>query len=152
MPEPLPPDWQATVTLDMPFHDVDSAGVVWHGNYFKYFEHARSALLRRLDYDVPQMFASGYAWPVIESHCRHIAPLRYGDTIRVTARLLEAELRLKIGFDIRSVDGLKIARGHTIQVAVDLKTSEMCLGSPPILMQQLDRAWARETPTDGAAS
>jgi len=29
-------------------------------------------------FDIDEMTRSGYVWPVIESHCRYIAPLRYG--------------------------------------------------------------------------
>jgi acyl-CoA thioester hydrolase len=56
----------AEVMQEVPFHDVDVMEVVWHGYYVKYFELARCALLRRIDYDYPQMRASGYAWPVAE--------------------------------------------------------------------------------------
>jgi acyl-CoA thioester hydrolase len=140
---------QATVTLEAPFHDVDSADVVWHGNYYKYFERARSALLRSFDYDVPQMLASGFSWPVIESHCRHVAPLRYGDTMHVTATLVEVDLRLKIAFDIRTTDGRKIARGHTIQVAVNTVTSAMCVGFPPVLMQRILAARGQDARPQG---
>lgn len=138
MPEKHACTIQATATLEIPFHDVDSAGVVWHGNYYKYFEHARSALLRSFDYDVPQMVTSGYSWPVIESHCRHIAPLRYGNTICVTASIVDFYMRLKIAFEIRTLDDLKIARGHTVQVAVDNSTFQMCLESPPVLLDRLN--------------
>ena len=48
------------ITLAPAFHDCDPMQVVWHGNYFKYFEIARCALLQRYDYDYPQMQESGY--------------------------------------------------------------------------------------------
>jgi acyl-CoA thioester hydrolase len=37
------------------FFDLDPMAVVWHGNYVKYFEYARSALLQKFDYDYVQM-------------------------------------------------------------------------------------------------
>ena len=33
----------AAVDVLVPFHDVDVAGVVWHGHYMKYLENARWA-------------------------------------------------------------------------------------------------------------
>ena len=42
-----PLDLQASVELEVPFHDVDVMHVAWHGHYVKYFELARCALLRR---------------------------------------------------------------------------------------------------------
>ncbi len=35
-------DWTAEVTFDIPFHDVDLMGIVWHGHYAKYLEVARA--------------------------------------------------------------------------------------------------------------
>ena len=53
------PRFTAEVELTVPFHDVDMMGVVWHGNYFRYFEIAREALLNQFDYGYRQMKASG---------------------------------------------------------------------------------------------
>ena len=41
----------AEIELSPAFHDCDPMHVVWHGNYFKYFEIARCALLQRYDYE-----------------------------------------------------------------------------------------------------
>ena len=50
----------------VPFFDVDSMLVVWHGHYVKYLEVARCALLDHLEHNYLQMQASGFAWPVID--------------------------------------------------------------------------------------
>ena len=36
---------EVTVAIAVPFHDIDSIGIAWHGHYAKYFEIARCALL-----------------------------------------------------------------------------------------------------------
>ena len=59
------PAWQAHVDIQIPFHDVDAMGIVWHGHYLKYFEIARCALLDSIGYNYAQMAESGYAWPII---------------------------------------------------------------------------------------
>ncbi len=64
----------ASVDVEVPFHDVDAMNVAWHGHYVKYFEIARCALLRRFDYDYPQMQASGYLWPIVDCHLKYIRP------------------------------------------------------------------------------
>lgn len=132
---------RASVELRIPFHDLDPLNVVWHGNYYKYFEAARQKLLESIAYDVPEMKASGYAWPVIESLCRYMQPLHYHQNIRVTARLLEFERRLKILYEIHDVEtGKRLSRGHTTQVAVAMETGEMCVESPPVLRQKIEAA------------
>ena len=60
-------DFAIEVALIPAFHDCDAMQVVWHGNYFKYLEIARCALLQRFDYDYPQMHASGYMWPILHT-------------------------------------------------------------------------------------
>lgn len=128
----------SAVEIEIPFHDVDAMKIVWHGHYYKYFEIARTALLRSIDYDVTQMLDSQFAWPVIESHCRYIAPLLYGMKIKVTAQLIEFKHRLKIEYQIRELPTEKImSKGHTTQVAYDMVKKELCLVSPPILFTKL---------------
>ena len=56
----------ATVEIEIPFHDIDVMGIAWHGHYAKYLEIARCAMLDTISYNVPEMQASGFAWPVIE--------------------------------------------------------------------------------------
>ncbi|GGP21744.1 acyl-CoA thioesterase [Silvimonas iriomotensis] len=129
---------EATVTLTIPFHDLDPLNVVWHGNYVRYFEHARTALFQAFDYDVPQMKASGYVWPVIELNIRYARPLVYQQEITITAGVVEWENRVKVNYEIRDAQtGARLTRGHTIQVAVDMNTEEMCYVSPAILYEKL---------------
>ncbi len=84
-PSASDPRWRAQIELTIPFHDLDPLDIVWHGNYVRYFEHARTALFQQLDYDVPAMRASGYVWPVIELNIRYARPLRYMQRIVVSA-------------------------------------------------------------------
>ena len=126
------------ITLTPAFHDCDPMNVVWHGNYFKYFEIARCALLQRHDYDYPQMRDSGYLWPVVDARVKYIRPLLYGQALRVRATITEWENRLKIAYEIVDADsGTTLTRAHTIQVAVDAATNEMLYLCPPVLWERL---------------
>ena len=81
---------------------------------------------------------SGYSWPIIDMHIRYPQPARFGQEVRVIAKLVEWEHRLKISYTIKDAEtGVRLTKGHTIQVAVDLSNNEMCLVSPPILAQKL---------------
>lgn len=127
----------ARVKIKIPFHDVDSMHVVWHGNYPKYFAAARCALLDSIDYNYTQMAASGYAWPVIDMRLKYIKPAVFNQEITVVAKLLEYENRLKIDYLILDDKGQKLTKGYTVQVAVDMPSGEMKLYSPPILFEKL---------------
>ena len=128
----------AVVELQIPFHDLDPVNIVWHGNYAKYFEHARCALLEQFNYNYDEMRTSGYIWPIIDLHVRYIKPLYFKQRIKVQASLKEWEYRLKIDYLITDADtGTRLAKGSSVQVAVDSSTKEMCLLSPRILFERL---------------
>lgn len=126
------------ITLAPAFHDCDPMQVVWHGNYFKYFEIARCALLQRYGYDYPQMQESGYLWPVVDARVKYVRPLHFQQQVRVRASIVEWENRLKIAYEIFDAgSGERLTRAHTVQVAVDAASGEMQYLCPPILWQKL---------------
>ncbi|MGE0115895.1 MAG: acyl-CoA thioesterase [Steroidobacteraceae bacterium] len=128
----------AEIELLIPFHDLDPVNIVWHGNYAKYFEQARCALLEQFNYNYDEMRASGYLWPVIDLHMRYIKPLHFNQKVRVRAMLKEWEYRLKIDYLISDMaTGMRLAKGTSVQVAVDAATREMCLLSPRVLFERL---------------
>jgi acyl-CoA thioester hydrolase len=130
--------WRAEVEIQIQFFDLDPMQIVWHGHYAKYLEMARCALLEQIDYNYPQMQASGYQWPIIDLHLRYAAPAKFGQRIKVSAVVVEWENRLKIDYLISDAEsGLRLTRASTVHVAVDLASGEMCFASPPILLQKL---------------
>ncbi|MGL5334595.1 MAG: acyl-CoA thioesterase [Enterovibrio sp.] len=132
------PRFTAEVELVVPFHDVDMMGVVWHGNYFRYFEIAREALLNQLGYGYREMKKSGYIWPIIDTRVKYRAALTFEQRFRVCAQLAEYENRLRINYKIfDAISGKCTTTGYTIQIAVDEKNQESCFVSPPILFERL---------------
>lgn len=127
-----------SILVSVPFHDVDSMQIVWHGHYVKYFELARCALLESFNYGYRQMRESGFGWPVVDLHVRYARPLAFEQEFRVTARLTEWESRLKVTYEIHDTKlGVRLTSGSTTQVAVDLKTGETLFASPPVLFERL---------------
>ena len=132
---------QAEVELVVPFFDVDSMEVVWHGHYVKYFEEARCALLDRLGHNYRQMREAGYAWPVIDLQLRYIRGAQFGQRLMVRADLVEWENRLKIHYLISdAASGERMTRGSSVQVAVEIASREMLLASPRVLVEAVERA------------
>lgn len=135
------PKLTASVDVEVPFHDVDAMQVAWHGHYVKYFELARCALLRRFDYDYPQMQTSGYLWPIVECHLKYVRPALYGQKLSVQATLIEYENRIKIDYQLRDIEtGERMTKGYTVQVAVDAATRELQFVSPPVVFSKLEKA------------
>ena len=128
----------ATVEIVVPFHDIDAAGLAWHGHYAKYFEIARCALLDSFNYGYGAMRESGFMWPVIDMRIRYAQAVRFEQRILVKATLREWENRLLVDYLVTDqASGQRLTKGNTVQVAVDMKSGEMCFVSPPILFERL---------------
>ena len=123
------------IALTPAFHDCDPMNVVWHGNYFVLRDRALRAA-RRYDYDYPQMLESGYLWPVVDARV-YVRPLLFNQALRVVARIVEWENRLKIEYEIDAQSGQVLTRAMTIQVAVDAASKEMLYQCPPVLWERL---------------
>jgi acyl-CoA thioester hydrolase len=134
----MTPDLSFEIELSPAFHDLDPMEIVWHGNYVKYLELARCALLAKFGYDYPQMRDSGYAWPIVDMRLKYVKTTEFGQRIRIRAEIVEWENRLKIEYLISDADtGSKINKAYTIQVAVDMATREMQYLCPVVLWRKL---------------
>ncbi len=133
----------AEVEIEVPFFDVDSMDVVWHGHYVKYFEVARCALLDRIGHGYRQMREAGFAWPVIDLQLRYVRGAVFGQKIIVRADLIEWENRLLINYLIRDAQsGERMTRGSSTQVAVEVASREMQFSSPAVFVDAVARTLA----------
>lgn len=100
------------------FEDTDLSGVVYHANYLRWFERARSDMLRLLGIDQRAAYeAREGAYAVTDLAIRYAAPARLDDTVLIESRaedlraascrmhqralrgdMLLAEARLRVGF------------------------------------------------------
>jgi acyl-CoA thioester hydrolase len=125
----------------VPFFDVDSMDVVWHGHYVKYLEVARCALLDHLGHNYVDLRASGYAWAIIVLQLRYVRGAVFGQRLNVRAELVEWENRLKINYlisDAKTAE--RMTRATTVQVAVAIASREMQLASPQVFIDAVERA------------
>jgi acyl-CoA thioester hydrolase len=72
------------------FEDTDLSGVVYHANYLRWFERARSDMLRLLGIDQRAAQEAGEgAYAVSELTIRYHAPARLDDVVRIESRAEE---------------------------------------------------------------
>jgi acyl-CoA thioester hydrolase len=93
-------------------------GVVYYGNYMRFFEGARAAFLRSFGRSHADLDAWGVALPVVEAHCRYRRPAHYEDLIEVDVEV--GELRaasMKFVYEVRR-DGVILADGYTRHASV----------------------------------
>ena len=131
---------ESSTIIEVPFFDVDSMRIVWHGHYLKYFEVARCELLKKIDFGYEKMETSGYAWPITDTRLQYVNSAYFGQKIEVIASLVEYDMRLKIKYLIRDVaTQQRLTKGYSVQVAVDIATREMQLNTPEVLLNKLEK-------------
>lgn len=108
-------------TVRVRYAETDKMGVVYHANYFVWFEVGRTDWLRQSGWTYREMEAAGVSLPVIEAHCEYRQPARYDDEIAIDARaVLLTPVRLRFEYRLmRVADGTLLAEGHTVHAAVD---------------------------------
>ncbi|MFL0798864.1 MAG: acyl-CoA thioesterase [Agarilytica sp.] len=127
------------LTLEVPFFDVDSMNIVWHGHYAKYLELARCKLLEKIGYSYQAMAESGYGFPIIDMHIKYIQPITFGQHIHISATLTEWEYRIKIQYKISDLNSnKKLTTAQTVQAAVNIATKEMRLQCPSVFTEKVE--------------
>jgi acyl-CoA thioester hydrolase len=122
----------------VPFHDIDLLNIAWHGHYCKYIEIARCAMLDKIDYGYMAMKDTGYVWPIVDLQLRYVRPAQFEQRIRVSAELVEWEYRMKIKYVVADAEtGEVLAKGHTVQAAIDVVNREMSYASPAVFLEKL---------------
>jgi len=133
----------AQIEMAVPFVDVDSMGIVWHGHYVKYFELARCELLNQIGFGYTAMHTSPFSWPVIDMKLRYVQPVKFEQKIQIAAQFIDWDVRLKIGYLITdAVTNARLTKGHSVQVAVNRENHELQFGLPDIMSRKIDQ-WVK---------
>ena len=120
------------------FYDVDAMQVVWHGNYARFLELARCALMEKIGYSYAEMAASGYMWPIVDMRIKYVRPVRLAQKVRLCATLVEYENRIRIDYRILdAATGELLSKAQTTQLAVAMATDEMAFNSPGELIDKV---------------
>lgn len=134
----MKPIVSASAVATPQFYDLDPMNIVWHGNYPRFLELGRVAVMDKIEFGYAAMKMSGFSWPIVDLHMHYARPMRYGQSVEINAGIVEWENRLKLTYTIREqASGARVMRASTIQVAVENETGEMQWRSPPALLEKL---------------
>ena len=120
------------------YEETDQMGVVYHGNYYRYFEVGRCEYLRSLGYSYRGLEEAGIILPVVESSCRYRVPILYDQEV-IIRTFIETFKGVKIAFLYQLLDketGQLLAEGQTLHAFVD-KTMR------PLRVSRLDEAFVK---------
>ena len=125
------PSLQATHQIRVRFNEVDSLGIVWHGNYIKYFEDGREAFGREFAMTYLDVKSHGFATPIVKMSSEHQLPLRYGELATVEVTYVNSRAaKLMFSYRLKNEAGETVCTGETTQVFTAFKTGVMSLNLP----------------------
>ena len=102
------------------YAETDQMGVVYHSNYFIWFELGRVELLRQMGFTYKDMELQDQCFiAVVDASCRFKAPARYDEEITIRTHLKNVREAL-IHFAYEAVrDGELLAEGETVHIVTD---------------------------------
>ena len=90
--------FSSETTIRVRYAETDQMGVVYHSNYFPYFESARAESIQHLGFTYADMEKMGVIMPLVDVHCRYLRPAIYDDLLTIKTLLKELPIHHKIEF------------------------------------------------------
>ncbi|MDR0294712.1 MAG: acyl-CoA thioesterase [Prevotellaceae bacterium] len=125
------------MTHRVAYYETDVMGYVHHSNYVRFFEIARTELMRTAGYTYAELEASGIMMPIIEVHSRYYQPGKYDDLLTFRATIKELQgVRLVIEYEVLNEAGVLLCTGSTTLAFIDAVTRRPCR-APEIFVRNI---------------
>lgn len=126
------------------YSETDQMGIIYHSNYFPWFEVARTTFLKESGISYREMERLGIFLPVIEVNCKYISSALYDDNL-ILEVWIEAfrPSRIKFHYRILREEEELLATGVTEHVFLD-KNSKRPVNlkkAYPKVYQQLEKIY-----------
>ena len=109
--------------LNVSLHDIDAAGLMFFGHYYRHAHDAYEAFMRDLGLSLPELVRGGTLLPLVHSEADYLLPVRHGDRLNMeisVKRLGTSSFTLRCRFlDDQARDA---ARVETTHVMLDAET------------------------------
>lgn len=91
------------------YEDTDAGGVVYHANYLKFMERARTELLREIGFDISDLAKQGYFFVVKNINLEYLYPARLNDYVEIVSKVAEHnKIKIKFQQQVRLRDNYDI--------------------------------------------
>ena len=109
--------------IQLRYSDTDQMGVIYHANYFSFFEQARTQFLRELGFEYSKVEEDGIIFPVRDVSCTYLKPIRFKEKIYITTKLFKVtKVKITYYHEIYNSEGELKATGYTTVISVDKDT------------------------------
>ena len=92
-----------TVAIQVRWSESDPAGIAFYPRFFEWFDIACAGLFDAVDLPWPVLFPSRgiIGVPIVESGARFLSPVRWGDTMTVTATVAWVKEKMfRVEYDV----------------------------------------------------
>ena len=111
-------EFKAQTRLRVRYAETDQMGIVYHSNYFIWFEVGRSDLFRELNLPYTMFEEQGLGLTVIEASCRYRQPARYDDEVIISTHVKISSRKVTFSYLVYRESTL-LVEGKTIHVFVN---------------------------------
>ncbi len=109
--------------IQLRYSDSDQMGVIYHANYFSFFEQGRTVFLKDLGFDYYKVEEKGIIFPVRDVSCTYLKAIRFGENITVSTKLHKlSKVKITYYHEIHNDKGELKASGYTTVISVDKET------------------------------
>ncbi|SFB06227.1 acyl-CoA thioesterase [Algoriphagus aquimarinus] len=121
------------ILVNIRFSEVDSLGIVWHGNYLKFFEDGRESLGLKYGMSYHDLYDNKLILPIVETNLKFKSVLKFGHVARLVTQLqFSKAAKVIYKYTVyNETTGKLAAVGETTQVFVN-EEMELQLITPPV--------------------
>ncbi|AIO18408.1 Acyl-CoA thioester hydrolase YbgC [Candidatus Izimaplasma bacterium HR1] len=122
--------------LELRYSDSDQMGVVYHANYFSFFEQGRTEMLKAFGIDYYEIENRGFIFPVRDVNCTYLKSVRLGEEIYVVTSIVKiTKVRIDFSHELVTSNNELKAKGNTSIISVrknDFSIAKMDIYLPEV--------------------
>jgi acyl-CoA thioester hydrolase len=120
------------------YENTDAGGVVYHSEYLKFYERARTEWLRSLGFEQPELRSrDGVIFVVRGMQIKYLQPAKFNELLEVRSRLIEIG-RSRFVFEQELLRGKELLNQATVEVVCVADTSFKPTALPPHIRQHFE--------------
>ncbi|MGR9086897.1 MAG: tol-pal system-associated acyl-CoA thioesterase [Gammaproteobacteria bacterium] len=118
------------------YEDTDAGGVVFYANYLKFFERARTEMLRTMGYQQDElMVTAGVIFVVRSVQVDYLSPARFNELIHADAEIIETKKASLVFAQTITRDDVVLCKGIIRIACLDPKSMRPKAIPEPLLNQ-----------------
>ena len=115
------------IQLRVRYYETDCMGIVHHSNYIRFYDVARTEMLREFGTTYQEMEQVGVMLPVLDVQAHYISPAYDDDLLTIRVTLAEMpKVKMRFDFEIYRENGDRINTGTVTLAFMNSVTRRAC--------------------------